>query len=118
MAVKISLLGGALTTRIEGPMRVDVEIGSNGVRVVIVDADIREMSISIGSPGRDGRKARGRPRRLSAPAEVTPEMEAAAVEAFLAGADVTRLGRSLADVYKAMDAVRRRQAGFDDDDDD
>ena len=118
MAMKISLPGGAVSMRIKGSMRVDVEIGSRGVRVVIVDADIREMSILIGPPNREGRRSRGRSRRLSARDEVTSEMEAAAVEAFLAGADATRLGRSLADVYKAMDAVRRRQAGVDDDDDD
>lgn len=111
MAVKISLPDG-VTMRIDGRMRVNVEIGPNGVRIVIADADIEGMSIVIGA--RDRGKAR--PRRVAGRSEVTPEMEAAAIEAFLAGADVARLGRSLASVYQAMDAARRSQDGLDDDD--
>ena len=114
MAVKISLPGlAAVTMRLEGG-RVDVEIGSNGVRIVIADAEIEGFSVVIGSRNRGD--ARGRRRRVAGRSEVTPEMEAAAVEAFLAGADVARLGRSLASVYQAMDAVRSRRQEFDDDD--
>ena len=112
MAVKISLPDG-VKMRIDGRIRMDVEIGSNGVRIVIADAEIEEMSIVIGS--RDRNKARLR--RAAGKSEVTPEMEAAAIESFLAGADVARLGRSLAGVYRAMDAVRSRRQEFDDDDD-
>ena len=45
-------------------------------------------------------------------------MEAAAIRAFLAGADYARLGRALSAVYRAMDAVRRGQDVTDDDGDD
>ncbi len=45
-------------------------------------------------------------------------MEAAAVRAFLGAADAKRLGRSLAAVYEAMEAVRLGREGFDGDEDD
>ena len=114
MAMKISLPGlAAVTMRIEGG-RVDVEIGLDGVRIVIADAEIEGLSVVIGARNRGD--VRGRRRRVAGRSEVTPEMEAAAIEAFLAGADVARLGRSLASVYQAMDAIRSRRDGLDDDD--
>ncbi len=94
----------------------NVEVGSNGVRIVIADAEIDGLSVVIGS--RDRGKAKTRPRRVAGRSGVTSEMEAAAIEAFLAGADVTRLGRSLANVCQAMDAVRRRQEGCEPDEED
>ena len=83
-----------------------IVVAPGGVKMVVGDG-LDEVAISIGSTPRYD--ARRRTRRLPAWGEVISEMEAAAVKAFLAGADTARLGRSLAEVYVAMDAVRRRQ---------
>lgn len=51
------------------------------------------------------RQAPSGSRTLPSPRPVTAKMEAAGVRAFLAGADTAKLGRALADVFEAMEAV-------------
>ena len=92
----------------------DVYVRSVGVRLVVGYGPGR-LSIRIGAPRREDRKAKRRPLGLPGEGGVSPQMEAAAVRAFLGAADATRLGRSLSEVYRAMDAVRRGQDASDDD---
>ena len=113
MSLKIFVSGAAsVSIRIERATRVEVD-ASGGVRIDIGDGG-DGVSVSIGSRARGRRGAIAGAPRIAAGASVTPAMELAAVEAFLAGADVTRLGRSLTSVYTAMEAVRRGQDGEDD----
>ena len=95
---------------------VDVDIRSGSVRIVVGDGPGRQI-LRIASRDRDRREAKKLPRGVVGTGFVSPQMEAAAVEAFLGAADATRLGRSLSKVYEAMDAVRRGQGPFEDDED-
>ena len=90
-----------------------IDISPSDLTIVIGD----DHTVDVRASGTGARKALKRGRGLLAPTPVSPEMEAAAVTAFLAGADVRRLGRSLAAVYAAMEAVRRGPDAIDDDDD-
>ncbi len=111
---------GSASTRIRIGAGGRVRIAAAGVRVVI-DITLSDLTIVIGDgPTIEVRANRTASRKrlkgsrsLAAPTFVSPEMEMAAVNAFLGGADTVRLGRSLAEVYGAMDAVRRQH---DDDD--
>lgn len=113
MALRIRITAsGRLSIRIAGS-RVTIEAAPSDVGLLL-DEDRDRLSVYTRAPrGRDGR---GRASRRAEEGSVTPAMEAAAITAFLAGADTARLGRTLADVYRAMDAVRRRQDASDDDD--
>lgn len=115
MAVKIYLPdGGSITIRVDRATRIQV-VASGGVRIDIGDGPGDRVSITAGSRARDGGGAMTDSRRIAGRGAVTPAMEKAAVEAFLGGADVTRLGRSLGEVYASMDAVRRSEEGQDED---
>ena len=110
---------GSASTRIRIGAGGRVRIATAGVRVVI-DITPSDLTIVIGDgptievrASRTASRKRLKESRSLAPTFVSPEMEMAAVNAFLGGADTVRLGRSLAEVYGAMDAVRRQQ---DDDD--
>ena len=95
---------------------VDVDIRSGRVRIVVGDGSGRQ-TLRIASSDRDRREAKKRSRGVVGTGFVSPQMEAAAVKAFLGSADATRLGRSLSKVYEAMDAVRRGQGTFENDED-
>ena len=114
MAVRIRITGsGDVSIRIDAVSRIDVGTASSGVRLLVDDDAGDALSVYTRAPRGTGRGERS---RRTGTGLVTPAMEAAAIEAFLAGADTARLGRSLADVYRAMDAVRRRQDALDDED--
>lgn len=113
MAVRIRITGaGRLSIRIDAASRVTIETGPSGVRP-LVDENRERLSVYTRAPRGGGGRGVG-PRR-DVGGSVTPAMEAAAIEAFLAAADTARLGRTLAEVYRAMDAVRRQRDGIDDD---
>ncbi len=115
MAVKISISDtDTLSIRIESASR--VEVGATGrIKIIVEDGPV-VMSVTTRSRARDRREPIAESRRIAG-GLVTSAMEAAAIKAFLDGADVSRLGRSLSCVYAAMEAVRRRQGIQDDDDD-
>ena len=121
MAVRISVSQDGARVRVEVSTRdgscVDVDVASAGVRIV-VGSGLDGMSLRIGSRKRSGGGGSKGSRGAIGGRPVSPEMEAAAVRAFLGAADATRLGRSLAAVYLAMDAIRRDQESSDEDDDD
>lgn len=89
--IRIDVGGNASVTVTSGPGGVSVRIGED------LDAVTRYLG---------GMTTAQRRTYLRSQPGVTPQMEAAAVRAFLAGADVARLGGSLAAVYRAMEAAR------------
>ncbi len=113
MAVRIRITGaGRLSIRIDAASVVTIETGNSSARPP-PDEDRGRLSVYTRAPRGRGRRGVG-PRRDDG-GSVTPAMEAAAIEAFLAAANAARLGRTLAEVYQAMDAVRRRLDEPDDD---
>ena len=112
MSLRITVsASGSTCVRIDRATRIEVD-ASGDVTIEFGDSFV-DASISRGMRKRDKRGAIAADRRIEG-ATVTPAMEAAAVEAFLARADVSRLGRSLADVYAAMEAARLLERGLDD----
>ena len=106
MAVRISITGaGGLSVRIDAASRgegadVRIAVGPSDVSIEIEERpDVLAQYTRVREP------SKRRP-AISAKIGVTAEMEAAAVSVFLAGADVAKLGRSLAAVYEAMEAAR------------
>ncbi len=111
MRIRITSTQG-VSIRIDAVARVYIKSASSSMRLLSDDAD-DPLSVYTRAP-----RSRSRQGQDAPPADegtVTPAMEAAAINEFLAGADRVRLGRSLADVYRAMEAVRRRQDALDDD---
>ena len=107
MSLKITVSGaGSVSIRVDRATCIEVD-ATGGIRILIGD-DPDGASVSIESRVRNRRGTIAEARRVSG-GVVTSAMEAAAIEAFLAGADVSRLGRSLASVYSAMEAVRRNE---------
>lgn len=88
--------------------------GAGDVEIAVGDGAGAIASSGAGDAGKRG--ALAGPGRAAGAARVTPAMEAAAIRSFLEGADTARLGRSLADAYLAMEAVRRTLDGLDDGD--
>lgn len=109
MAVKIFIAGeDGASVRIKVSVRATVEVSSTDRSLTItVGGGAEGLSARRGTSASGGRQRLDRARDDRGAGSVSPEMEAAAVRAFLAGADATRLGRTLAAVYLAMDAVRR-----------
>lgn len=121
MSVKIVLEGqGGKPVRVKLSTRRSVNLKINdvaeysGVRIVVGAASgAGSVVIEVRN-----RSARAEAKRFRNPGTlVSAEMEAAAVRAFLGGADTVRLGRSLAEVFVAMDAVRRRTLALGNDPD-
>ena len=99
--------GGDRRIRIEvgADASVTITTGPSGVSVRVAE-NPDTADVDLISRYYSGRAMAKRSRFLRTRPGVSPAMEAAAVRSFLGGADVVRLGQSLAAVYEAMEAAR------------
>ena len=111
--------GASMSIKLAGCGRVEMFSSDGSLTIVEADGPGNPAArVEAASSKRRGRRRIGRLGGADEGSPVSSEMEAAAVRAFLAGADNARLGRALSAVYRAMDAVRRGRDPSDDDGDD